>query len=81
VKRLPWPEILINSISDEIRVRREELGLTIYALSQLSGVSQQGISYYERGTRRPTLEGLAKVAKGLSLELSELIARAERRCK
>jgi len=79
VKRLPWPEILIESISQEIRLRREELGLTVYALSQSSGVSQQGIAYYEKGTRRPSLEGLAKVAKGLGLELSELIARAERR--
>jgi transcriptional regulator with XRE-family HTH domain len=79
VKRVPWPEALIEAISQEIRLRREELGLTIYALSQASGVSQQGISYYEKGVRRPTLDGLAKVARGLELELSELIARAERR--
>ena len=78
---MPWPDILIESIIREIRLRREELGLTVYALSQLSGVSQQGISYYEKGIRRPTLEGLAKVSKGLDLELSELIARAERRTK
>jgi transcriptional regulator with XRE-family HTH domain len=79
VKRTPWPESLVEAICQEIKIRRTELGLTIYALSQESGVSQQAIANYEKGTRRPNLECLVRAAKGLQLELSELISRAERR--
>lgn len=77
--RKRWPDSLVDAICATIAVRRQELGLTIYAVSQASGVSQQAISYYERLERRPTLECLAKVARALDWELSELIAVAEQR--
>lgn len=79
MKRVPWPESLIELICQEIRLRRTELGITVYALSQASGVSQQAIANYEKGARRPNLECLVRVSKGLGLELSELVQRAERR--
>ena len=79
MKRTPWPESLVEAICQEIKIRRTELGLTIYALSQESGVSQQAIANYEKGIRRPNLECLIRTAKGLKLNLSELISRAERR--
>jgi transcriptional regulator with XRE-family HTH domain len=78
VNRTPWPESLVEAICQEIKIRRTELGLTIYALSQESGVSQQALANYEKGVRRPNLECLVRAAKGLRLEVSELIARAER---
>lgn len=77
--RRQWPEKLVDSICETIATRREELGMTIYALSQTSGVSQQAISYYEKRQRQPSLECLAKVSRALEWELSELIAEAERR--
>jgi transcriptional regulator with XRE-family HTH domain len=77
VRRKDWPDALIAAICRSIKERRLALDMSIYALSQKSGVSQQAISYYEREMRRPTLEGLAKVAAGLDWELSELIGTAE----
>jgi transcriptional regulator with XRE-family HTH domain len=77
VRRKDWPDALIAAICRAIKERRLALDISIYALSQKSGVSQQAISYYEREMRRPTLEGLAKVATGLDWELSELISAAE----
>jgi transcriptional regulator with XRE-family HTH domain len=77
VKRGAWSEDLIEAICREIKVRRKELGLSVYALSQDSGVSQQAIANYEQGVRRPALDCLLKVARGLKLEPSELLARAE----
>jgi len=81
VKRAPWPESLVEAICQEIKIRRVELGLTIYAVSQESGVSQQAIANYEKGVRRPNLECLVRVAKGVKLDLSELVSRAEGRTR
>jgi len=77
--RKRWPDNLVGAICEAIADRRKELGLSIYAVSQTSGVSQQGIGYYERKQRRPSLECLAKVARALDWELSELVAEAESR--
>lgn len=77
MRRKDWPDALIAAICRAIKERRLALNMSIYALSQKSGVSQQAISYYEREMRRPTLEGLAKVSAGLDWELSELISAAE----
>lgn len=79
MKRSKWPDHLVEAICGEIKARRIELGLSIYAVSQASGVSQQAIANYEKGNRRPTLECLVRVAKGLDIELSELVRRAEAR--
>lgn len=81
VRRKDWTDTLITAICRVIKERRLSLDLSIYALSQKTGVSQQAISYYEKGLRRPTIEGLAKVAVGLGCELSELIAIAEAEVK
>ncbi len=76
-----WPDALITAICRAIRERRLSLKLSIYAVSQKSGVSQQAIAYYEKEFRRPTVEGLVKVAGALGMELSELIAVAEARAR
>ena len=74
-----WPDNRLDAICDTIASRREELGLTVYAVSQAAGVSQQAIGYYERKLRRPSVECLAKVARALQWKLSELVAAAESR--
>jgi transcriptional regulator with XRE-family HTH domain len=81
VRPKDWPEVLITAICRVIKERRLALDLSIYALSQKSGVSQQAIAYYEKGDRRPTIEGLSKVATGLGMELSELISIAEEKVR
>ena len=68
---------LIEFICKVIQDTRLKRGYSIYELSQRSGVSQQAIGYYEKGKRRPTLECLIKIAQGLDLTASEIIAKAE----
>ena len=79
MKREPEPDKLVEAICREIPRRRKELGMTVYALSQESGVSQQAIANYEKLARQPTIECLIKVAKGLGLTPSQLLSRAEAR--
>ncbi|BCU79594.1 helix-turn-helix transcriptional regulator [Luteolibacter sp. LG18] len=72
-----WPESFIRAVCGVIRKRREEMGLSVYYVSQNSGVSQQAIGYIEKGMRRPSFESLVRISKGMNLKLSEIIAEAE----
>jgi len=74
-----WSERLTVEVCKVLKEKRLELGVSIYHVSQASGVSQQAIAYYEKLQRRPTLECLNKVAVALGLMPSELLAEAEAR--
>lgn len=71
----------MKSLAVVLREEREAKGVSVYYLSQESGVSEQAIHNYEKGLRHPTLEKLAQVSKALGLKTSEIIAMAERRMK
>lgn len=60
-----------------LKKRRLEKNISVYALAQKSGVSQQMIAYVERGERNPTLETVLKIARGLDVSLSKVIKEAE----
>jgi len=60
-----WSERLIVEVCKVLKERRLKLGVSIYHVSQASGVSQQAIANYEKLLRRPTLDCLAKVADAL----------------
>jgi len=72
-----WSTELLEALSRVIRAQREEKGMTVYALSQESGVSEQAIHNYEKSLRHPTIERLAHVSRALGLKTSALIALAE----
>jgi transcriptional regulator with XRE-family HTH domain len=69
----------MESLAVVLRKEREARGVSVYYLSQESGVSEQSIHNYEKGLRHPTLERLARVSKALGLKTSEIIALAESR--
>ncbi len=74
-----WPDSLITALCVSLKERREQLGITIYRVSQSSGVSQQAIANYEKVLQRPTIECLVKVSMALGLKPSELMLLAENR--
>lgn len=47
-------------------------------VAERAGVSQQMVSYVERGIRRPTLEMALRIAKAIGVELAEVLVRAEK---
>jgi transcriptional regulator with XRE-family HTH domain len=59
----------------EERVRRE---LSMNGLAKKSGLSQQMVSYVERGMRNPTLDTLLRMANALNVDLWKLIKRASK---
>jgi transcriptional regulator with XRE-family HTH domain len=61
-----------------VKARREELELTQEQLANDTGLHQRWISNVETGKRNPSYGSLRRLAAGLDLTASELLARAER---
>ncbi len=65
-----------RQLGQNIRQRRKELGLTLDALSERSGVSRAMISEIERSCKNPTINVLVQIANGLGCTVSTLIEEA-----
>lgn len=46
-------------------------------VAERSGLSQQMVSYVERGLRRPTLETVLRMADALGVDLADLLRQAQ----
>jgi transcriptional regulator with XRE-family HTH domain len=60
-----------------VKTRRHELGITQETLANDTQLHQRWISNVETGKRNPSYASLRRLAAGLGLSASELIARAE----
>ena len=65
-----------NILGTVIKARREKAGLSQKELGELIGMSQQQLSQYESGTRRPKLETVSKMAKALNMSDDEFMPAA-----
>lgn len=54
---------------------RSQRGLSQAELAALSGLQQPALSFYERGTRRPSFKNLRKLADALEVTADYLIGR------
>lgn len=61
-----------------VKTRRQELGLTQEQLANETDLHQRWISNVETGKRNPSYASLRRLAAGLELSASQLIAHAER---
>lgn len=66
-----------TALGEAVKVRRHELGLTQEQLAIETELHQRWISNVETGKRNPSYGSLRRLAAGLGLAASELIARAE----
>jgi transcriptional regulator with XRE-family HTH domain len=60
-----------------VKARRNELEITQETLANDTGLHQRWISNVETGKRNPSYGSLRRLAAGLQISASELIARAE----
>jgi transcriptional regulator with XRE-family HTH domain len=60
-----------------VKARREELGRTQETLANDADLHQRWVSNIENGKRNPSLASLRRLAAGLDLTASQLIAAAE----
>ena len=60
-----------------VKTRRRELDLTQEQLANNTGLHQRWISNVETGLRNPSYSSLRRLASGLGISASELLALAE----
>ena len=69
MKMNEFQKIYFNSIGEQIRSRRKELGITQPHLAEIAEVSVNTLYKIERGEANPTLEVMYKLLNVLGLEL------------
>lgn len=57
-----------------LKEKRMERGMTVRDLEAQTGIDNSVISKYENGEQNPALLTLLKIAEGLNLSVSELLA-------
>ncbi len=65
-------------ISKRLKDIRKSKDISVYKLSQLSGVSETHIRDLERGDRNPSLDTIAKIAAAMGLSLPELLNETDK---
>jgi transcriptional regulator with XRE-family HTH domain len=65
-------------IGEEVRRRREELGLTGAQLAEKAGMAPSAVSQIETGKRTPSSASVMKLAAALSVEVGELYPKGAR---
>jgi transcriptional regulator with XRE-family HTH domain len=58
-----------EEVIEQLKRRREILGVTQRHLSEMSGISLRALAALESGKSNPTLETLSKLAEVLGMEL------------
>ena len=69
---------ICSEVARLLRSQRERANLSMTALAAKTGLSQQMVSYVEKGKRNPTLDTLLRLAHALEIPLASLIAKAEK---
>jgi transcriptional regulator with XRE-family HTH domain len=65
------------ALGHAVKARRQEVGITQETLANDTDLHQRWISNVETGKRNPSYGSLRRLADGLGLSASELLARAE----
>ena len=65
----------MKTFAETLKYYRTINGFTQSELADKTGISQQRISYYERGTRVPSLDDCVKLADVFGISLDELAGR------
>jgi len=64
-----------EAIADNLRCHREQRGLSLDQLAELTGVSKSMLRQIETGKSSPTISTLWKIANGLRLSFSALLCK------
>ena len=70
-----------SAVAACLRLERRRRLLSMNAGAERGGLSQQMVSYVERGLRNPTLDTLLRMTTALDTDLAELIAAAQRQAR
>ena len=69
-------QAVCSAVARILRQEREKRGLSMNAVAERAGLSQQMVSYVEREMRNPTLETLLRIAAAIEIDLAAVLSRA-----
>jgi transcriptional regulator with XRE-family HTH domain len=67
---------LCAEVARLLRTERLKKGVSMTRLAEQSGLSQQMVSYVERGMRNPTLDVLLRMSEALEIRFDGIMGRA-----
>lgn len=71
----------LNAVAAEVSAilqsERERQALSMTVVAERAGLSQQMVSYVERGMRSPTLDTLLRITEALGVDPAEVLRRAQ----
>lgn len=68
---------VVSGVAQQLKAERIRQQLSMTQLADKSGLSQQMVSYVERGMRSPTLDTLLRIAAVLDVDLWKMIKACE----
>lgn len=71
-------DLIALRVADLLRLERERQKISMSTVAERAGLSQQMVSYVERGMRNPTLNTLLRISAALKIAPAELLASAQR---
>ncbi len=74
-------ETIASRVAELLKEERQHRQLSMSTVAERAGLSQQMVSYVERGLRNPTLDTLLRMAAAMKLDLAELLAAAQRKAR
>ena len=79
IRKVECPEVTeLGKLGLYLRAARIERGLSQSELAGRSRLSQTQISYFEAGTRLPSLDQFLRIARSLGISIQKLIAGSDR---
>jgi transcriptional regulator with XRE-family HTH domain len=69
-------QAVCSRVAKILRQEREKKGLSMNAVADRAGLSQQMVSYVEREMRNPTLETLLRIAAALEIDFAKIVHQA-----
>ena len=76
-----YRDAVCSNVANLLRVERERQSISMTRLAEMSGLSQGMISLVEHEKRNPSLETMLRICQALKIELSTVLACAERKAK
>jgi transcriptional regulator with XRE-family HTH domain len=71
-------QAVCSRVAQTLRREREKRGLSMNRVAERAGLSQQIVSYVERGMRNPTLETLLRITAAIEIDVVEVLRQATR---
>jgi transcriptional regulator with XRE-family HTH domain len=71
-------DALAAKVAAIFRAERIRRGLSMNAVAERGGLSQQMVSYVEREMRNPSLDTMLRMAAALEIDLGNVLRRAQR---